>query len=46
VEHGCLNLIGEVLEVDGQPIKHFPFRVVRRKVADQGAFGCVRAELF
>jgi len=46
LEHGLLNLIGETVKVDGQPIKHFPFRVVGRKIADQGAFGCVRPELF
>jgi hypothetical protein len=46
MKHGFLNLIGKTAQVDSQSIEQFPFRWVRSEVADQGALGCVPAELF
>jgi hypothetical protein len=46
MKHGCLNLIGKTAQMYSQSIEQFPFRSVRSKAADQGALGCVPAELF
>jgi hypothetical protein len=45
-DHGKLNLIGKGGQMHGEPFEQFSLRWGRGEVADQSAFGRVRAELF